>query len=212
MARWTVQGRVLAFDGKPFVYIDKEEGTRPVEADGAAKLIVDLFNREGVTPDSIYERHMGKPPRRARETGRRRMREGDDETEVWIDAPGNDAGFLAQRWYSGQGDPLYALGSTGFPQPESTISWALSNATKSETEQWKHIEKKYGKRGAQKLMAIDPESREARALPDEKREDLEATEEISQLVRALQEALDQGERISAEEGLSRQGVAPGTRW
>lgn len=63
MSRWTLQGRVLHFDGKPFVYIDKEEGTRPVEADGAARLIVDLFNRQGVTPDSIYEKHMGRSRR-----------------------------------------------------------------------------------------------------------------------------------------------------
>jgi hypothetical protein len=142
----------------------------------------------------------------------RRVREnGDDEPEVWIDSD-NEAPWLAQHWYSGQGDPLYALSSTGFPQPESTISWALSNAKASEAEQWKHMEKTYGKKGAQKLMAIDPESREARALPDEKREDLEATDEIGRLVWALQEALKQGERISAEEGLQRQGVAPGTRW
>jgi len=157
-------------------------------------------------------------PSRARESARRplprrplRAREGD-EVEVWIDASDNEAPWLAQHWYSGQGDPLYALSSTGFPQPESTISWALSNAKKSENEQWAHIEKTYGKKGAQKLMAIDPESREARALPDEKREDLEATDEIGRLVWALQEALKQGERISAEEGLQRQGVAPGTRW
>jgi len=135
-----------------------------------------------------------------------------DEVEVWIDASDNEAPWLAQHWYSGQGDPLYALSSTGFPQPESTISWALSNAKKSENEQWAHIEKTYGKKGAQKLMAIDSQSREARSLPNEKREDLEATDEIGRLVWALQEALDHGERISEEEGLSRQGVAPGTRW
>ena len=135
-----------------------------------------------------------------------------DEVEVWIDASDNEAPWLAQHWYSGQGDPLYALSSTGFPQPESTISWALSNAKKSENEQWAYIEKTYGKKGAQKLMAIDSQSREARSLPNEKREDLEATDEIGRLVWALQEALDHGERISEEEGLSRQGVAPGTRW
>ena len=143
-----------------------------------------------------------------------RVRDGDDEDEVemWIDAQDNEAPWLAQHWHSSQGDPLYALGSTGFPQPESTISWALSNAKKSEAFQWAEMEKKYGKKRLQKLMAIDPESREARALPDEKREDLEATDEISRLVYALQEALNHGERISAEEGLERQGVAPGTRW
>jgi hypothetical protein len=146
----------------------------------------------------------------------RHVREPDDdngdEDEVWIDASDNEAPFLAQHWYSGQGDPLYALGSTGFPQPESTISWALRNAKESETSQWAAMEKKYGKKRLQKLMDIDPESTEARRLPDEKREDLKATDEISRLVWALQEALDHGERISAAEGLERQGVAPGTRW
>jgi len=143
----------------------------------------------------------------------RRVRENeDDEVEMWIDASDNEAPWLAQHWYSGQGDPLYALSSTGFPQPESTISWALSNAKKSENEQWGAMTQKYGKRGIQKLIAVDPESREARDLPDKKREDLEATDEISRLVQALEEALSRGERISEEEGLSRQGVAPGTRW
>ena len=94
-----------------------------------------------------------------------RVRDGDDEDEVemWIDAQDNEAPWLAQHWHSSQGDPLYALGSTGFPQPESTISWALSNAKKSEAFQWAEMEKKYGKKRLQKLMAIDPESREARA-------------------------------------------------
>jgi hypothetical protein len=170
----------------------------------------------GVDPRNLRIQGIGYAGRRASEgrpLPRRPLRAREaDEVEVWIDASDNEAPWLAQHWYSGQGDPLYALSSTGFPQPESTISWALSNAKKSENEQWAHIEKTYGKKGAQKLMAIDPESREARALPDEKREDLEATDEIGRLVWALQEALKQGERISAEEGLQRQGVAPGTRW
>lgn len=157
-------------------------------------------------------RHTPAPDDYGRPYPRERVRDNGDEVEVWIDAEDNEAPRLAQHWYSGQGDPLYALSSTGFPQPESTISWALSNAKESENEQWAHIGKTYGKKGAQKLIAIDPQSREARSLPNEKREDLEATDEISRLVWALQEALDHGERISAEEGLSRQGVAPWTRW
>ncbi len=66
MNRWTLQGRVLHFDGKPFVYIEKEEGARPVEADGAARLIAELFNLKNVTPDSIYKQHMGRPRRAQR--------------------------------------------------------------------------------------------------------------------------------------------------
>ena len=175
---------------------------------------------DGQIHGSPLERHRSpstserRAPRRGPAPSRhsRRMRDDDDEVEMWIDAPDNEAPWLSQHWHSSQGDPLYALGSTGFPQPESTISWALSNAKKSETFQWAEMEKKYGKKRLQKLMAIDPESTAARQLPDEKREDLEATDEISRLVYALQEALDHGERISAEEGLERQGVAPGTRW
>lgn len=61
--QWTVEpGRYLVFAGRPFVHLDKEgTDTRPVEADGAAQVIADLFNREGVTPSTIYERHMGRP-------------------------------------------------------------------------------------------------------------------------------------------------------
>lgn len=67
-ARWTVQaGRGLVFDGHLFAHLDKEgTSTAPVEADGAVILIADLFNQNGVTPDTIYERHMGHPPRRRR--------------------------------------------------------------------------------------------------------------------------------------------------
>jgi hypothetical protein len=156
---------------------------------------------------------LGGPPRghsvrdypHAREETRIREGEDEEEAETWIDAPDNEAPWLAQHWYSGQGDPLYALSSAGFPQPESTVQWALRNAKESETFQWKEMEKKYGKKGIQKLMAIDPESREARDLPDEKREDLEATDEISRLVYALQEALNHGERISSEEGWAKHG-------
>lgn len=35
--------------------------------------------------------------------------------------------FLAQNWYSGQGDPLYALASAGWPQSIETVEWALRN-------------------------------------------------------------------------------------
>jgi len=195
----------------PFVSIGREGDTVPAVADEVTHAVADALNR------MQWETKWGTPWIGGSRSARGSVREHgpdneEEEIEQWIDAPDNEAPFLAQHWYSGQGDPLYALSSTGFPQPESTISWALRNAKASETEQWKHFEKKYGKKGAQKLIAIDPESREARALSDEKREDLEATDEISRLVYALQEALDHGERFDETEGLKRQGVAPGTRW
>ena len=62
--KWTVEaGRALYFDGRPFIHIDRE-GAEPVEADGATHIIADLFNRNGVTPDTIYEYQMGHPRRR----------------------------------------------------------------------------------------------------------------------------------------------------
>lgn len=74
-ARWTVAaGRLVEFDGRPFIHIAKEGDTEPVEADGAVHLIVELLNRDGVTPDDIYERHTGHPrrrPKRAREARKR---------------------------------------------------------------------------------------------------------------------------------------------
>jgi len=65
---WTVEpGRYLAFNGRPFAHLDKEgTDTRPVEADGATHLIAELFNQNGVTPDTIYEQHMGHARRRPR--------------------------------------------------------------------------------------------------------------------------------------------------
>jgi hypothetical protein len=63
--RWTVEpGRQLYFNGQPIIGLTREGGAPPVVADGAAHVIADLFNREGVTPDSIYEQHMGHAPRR----------------------------------------------------------------------------------------------------------------------------------------------------
>jgi len=65
-AQWTVEaGRYLVFNGRPFVHLDKEgTDTRPVEADGAVQLIAELFNKNGVTPDTIYAKHMGHPRKR----------------------------------------------------------------------------------------------------------------------------------------------------
>lgn len=61
--RWTIEaGRLIYFDGQPCLYIEREGDTRPVVADGAARLIVEVFNQDGVTLDNIYERHMS--PRR----------------------------------------------------------------------------------------------------------------------------------------------------
>jgi len=63
--RWTVEaGRQISFDGQPFAHITKSATTRPVEADGFTHLVVELLNRSGDTPDSIYERHMGAPRRK----------------------------------------------------------------------------------------------------------------------------------------------------
>jgi hypothetical protein len=64
--RWTVQaGRGLVYDGKPFAHLDKEgTDTAPVEADGAVILIAELFNQNGVTPDTIYAQHMGHARKR----------------------------------------------------------------------------------------------------------------------------------------------------
>lgn len=60
--RWTIEaGSQIYFDGEPFVGVTREGETRPVEADGSVHIIVDYFNRKGVTPDSIYEKHMGHP-------------------------------------------------------------------------------------------------------------------------------------------------------
>lgn len=64
---WSVvAGRQIYFDGRPFIGIDREGETRPVEADGATHLIVELFNRSSVTPDTIYEKHMGHPRKNRR--------------------------------------------------------------------------------------------------------------------------------------------------
>ncbi len=42
--KFTRDGRIILRDGVKFIYIQKEEGTRPVEADEAAQLITYLFN------------------------------------------------------------------------------------------------------------------------------------------------------------------------
>lgn len=79
-ARWTVEpGRELYFDGRPAFGLTGDYATTgipPVAADAATKLIAELFNRNGVTPDSLYKKQMGRPPRRrTRET--REAREWD---------------------------------------------------------------------------------------------------------------------------------------
>jgi hypothetical protein len=56
---WTYEGsRQISFNGQPFITVHREATARPVEADGAANLIVELFNREGVTPDILYKQQM----------------------------------------------------------------------------------------------------------------------------------------------------------
>ncbi len=67
--RWTVEpGRHLHFDGHQVFRLDSEGNdvrqVPHVVVDGAAQLIAELFNREGVTLDSIYKGHMGHAPRR----------------------------------------------------------------------------------------------------------------------------------------------------
>jgi hypothetical protein len=54
--------------------------------------------------------------------------------------------FAAQHWYSGQGDPLYALASTGWPQPLSTAEWALANAMRARSGFDAAMRRKYGKK------------------------------------------------------------------
>ena len=83
MSRWTVEaGRQIYFDGRPFIHIGREGDARPVEADGAAHLIADLFNRDGVTPDTIYERHMGRPRRRRTSEAPRARASGQHVAEM----------------------------------------------------------------------------------------------------------------------------------
>lgn len=71
VGRWTVEpGRHLYFDGRQAFRLDSEgndvRDIPHVVVDGAAHLIAELFNQNGVTPDTIYERHMGhaRRPRR----------------------------------------------------------------------------------------------------------------------------------------------------
>jgi len=54
--------------------------------------------------------------------------------------------FAAQHWYSGQGDPLYALASSGWPQPLSTAEWALANAMRARRDFDAAMRQKYGKK------------------------------------------------------------------
>jgi len=64
---WTVEaGRQICFNGQPFAHIAKEGNTSPVEADGFTHLVVNLLNRSGDTPESIYEQHMGHSRRNRR--------------------------------------------------------------------------------------------------------------------------------------------------
>lgn len=60
--QWDVAaGRQILFNGQPFAHLAKEGDTSPTEADGATHLIAELFNRAGVTPATIHDRHMGRP-------------------------------------------------------------------------------------------------------------------------------------------------------
>lgn len=69
VGRWTVEpGRHLYFDGRQAFRLDSEgndvRDIPHVVVDGAAQLIAELFNQNGVTPDYIYRRHMGHARRR----------------------------------------------------------------------------------------------------------------------------------------------------
>jgi len=221
------RGRFTADSAKAFVLEILPRGTPDFKRYGGSpravakayaevdwrEIAADFNEMKGEDEGGVEEARRA-PRARFRGPAGRPVREGgeDEDVEVWIDAGDNEAPWLAQRWHSSQGDPLYALGSSGFPQPESTVSWALRNARESEDFQWKSVEKKYGKRKLRKLVDIDLDSHEARDLSDEEREDMEASHEISQLVWALQQALKHGERISREEGLRRHGHGPTTAW
>jgi len=109
--RWTVSaGRNVYFDGKPFISVDREGDTEPVEADGSVHFIVDCLNHAGVTPDDIWERHMGHPrhrPKHAHEERRRlnpaaarpTMRDdGASQNIYWRDIPpGSSVELVGQR-------------------------------------------------------------------------------------------------------------------
>lgn len=157
----------------------------------------------GVSPDNLRGLPPGFAEARKGRTGMRASRRMHNDDEMWIDDEYSEAPFLAQRWYSGQGDPLYALASAGLPQPESTVEWALSNARASETEQEEHMLEKYGAERWGELVNIDPESSEARDLDEDEREDIETSEEIMRLVYALEDVLKRGKRISKDEGRRR---------
>lgn len=79
--------------------------------------------------------------------------------------------FLAQHWYAGQGDPLYALASSGWPQPLSTVEWAHTNALRSRTDFDAAMRRKYGKRRRWSS------------------EDLDADDELRQLEEGLHESV-----------------------
>ena len=66
---WTVEpGRHLHFDGIPAFRIASDDNdvraVPHVAVDSAAHLIADLFNKNGVTIDSLYKKHMGHTRRR----------------------------------------------------------------------------------------------------------------------------------------------------
>ena len=71
--RWTVApGRNLHFDGQPTFALSSEGDPRfmpHVATDAAAHLIAEMFNRSGVTPETLYKKTMGHP-RHAPSTGR----------------------------------------------------------------------------------------------------------------------------------------------
>ena len=65
--RWTVKsGRNIYFDGQPFISVDREGDTRPVESDSSVHFIVECLNHAQMTPDELYRRHMGHMPKRSR--------------------------------------------------------------------------------------------------------------------------------------------------
>ena len=70
--RWSVEpGRQIYFSGYPIISINREGDATPVIADGATRLIAELFNQNEVTPDDIYKKHMGTAHRRAKRYARR---------------------------------------------------------------------------------------------------------------------------------------------
>lgn len=60
---WTVEpGRAILFNGTLMFSVVRSTYCKPVEADRATHVIADLFNKNGITPDTLYRDAMGYEP------------------------------------------------------------------------------------------------------------------------------------------------------